>query len=207
MSKPDWENFAKAVLADWPTGDLEGSVLFDLSLQYGMIQEVPGGYNSDRHFDNEGICPEEGDPWYEYTFRGEAGPGLYSIHALSEQLEAARADAKEAEAYAEELEKRVAFVEEERRKTFQALLKVTKIHDDVEAKLATCEKYRDAYAECDRIGTQAVRDLEDKLAKAVEGLRDAVDAWDNHNKTGDMMQGHWVTDARATLAEIEGEKG
>jgi hypothetical protein len=74
------------------------------------------------------------------------------------------------------------------------------------AELATCEKYRDAYAECDRIGTQAVRDLEAKLAKAVEALRDAVDAWDNHNKTGDMMQGHWVTDARATLAEIEGEK-
>ena len=38
----------------------------------------------------------------------------------------------------------------------------------LEAKLATCEKYRDAYAECDRIGTQAVRDLEAKLAKAVE---------------------------------------
>ena len=36
-----------------------------------------------------------------------------------------------------------------------------------EAKLADCEKYRDAYAECDRIGTQAVRDLEAKLAKAV----------------------------------------
>jgi GH43 family beta-xylosidase len=49
--------------------------------------------------------------------------------------------------------------------------------------------------------------LEAKLAKAVEGLRDAVDAWDNHNKTGDMMQGYWVTNARATLAEIEGEKG
>jgi chromosome segregation ATPase len=49
--------------------------------------------------------------------------------------------------------------------------------------------------------------LEAKLAKAVEGLRDAVDAWDNHNKTGDMMQGHWVDEARATLAEIEGEKG
>jgi hypothetical protein len=39
-----------------------------------------------------------------------------------------------------------------------------------EVKLATCEKYRDAYAECDRIGTQAVRDLEAKLAKAVEAL-------------------------------------
>jgi hypothetical protein len=48
---------------------------------------------------------------------------------------------------------------------------------------------------------------EAKLAKVVEALRDAVHAWDNHNKTGDMMQGHWVTDARAVLAEIEGEKG
>jgi hypothetical protein len=56
--------------------------------------------------------------------------------ALTEQLEAARADAKEAEAYAEELEKRVAFVEGGRRKTLQALLKVTKIHDEVESKLA-----------------------------------------------------------------------
>ena len=40
------------------------------------------------------------------------------------------------------------------------------------------------------------------LAKTVEGLRDAVYAWDNHNKTGDMMQGHWVTDARATLSAV-----
>lgn len=103
--KPDWKNFAKAVLADWPTDDLEGSVLFDLSLQYGMIKEVPGGYNSEHHFDNYVICPEEGDPWYEYTFGGEAGPGLYSITSLTEQLAAAQQDANEAEAYAEELEK------------------------------------------------------------------------------------------------------
>ena len=41
----------------------------------------------------------------------------------------------------------------------------------IEAKLATCEKYRDAYAECDRIGTQAVRDLEAKLDKAVAALQ------------------------------------
>jgi hypothetical protein len=37
-----------------------------------------------------------------------------------------------------------------------------------EIKLATCEKYRDAYAACDRIGTQAVRDLEAKLAECLE---------------------------------------
>ena len=86
MGEPDWENFAKAVLTDWPTGDLDGSVLFELSLQYGMIQEVPGGYNSDHHIDAEGICPEEGDPWYEYTFRGEAGPGLYSITDMTKRI-------------------------------------------------------------------------------------------------------------------------
>ena len=92
MSEPDWENFAKAVLTDWPTGDLDGAVLFDLSLQYGMIQEVPGGYNSDHHIDAEGICPEDGDPWYEYTFRGEAGPGLYSINDMADRIEELEAE-------------------------------------------------------------------------------------------------------------------
>jgi hypothetical protein len=82
------------------------------------------------------------------------------IEALTEQLTAARQDAKEAEAYAEE-------VEADRKKTYEALLKVSRIHGEVEAKLATCERHRDAYAECDRIGTQAVRDLEAKLAKAL----------------------------------------
>ena len=45
------------------------------------------------------------------------------------------------------------------------------LHQATEAKLATCEKYRDAYAECDRIGTQAVRDLEAK----VEAMRGALE--------------------------------
>jgi phage shock protein A len=39
-----------------------------------------------------------------------------------------------------------------------------------EHKLATCEKYKAAYAECDKIGTQAVRDLEAKLNKAMGAL-------------------------------------
>jgi hypothetical protein len=63
------------------------------------------------------------------------------------------------------------------------------------------------WAEVSQTNYQRAKSAEAKLAKAVEALRDAVYAWDNHNKTGDMMQGHWVTDARATLAEIEGEKG
>lgn len=61
--------------------------------------------------------------------------------------------------------------------------------EELEAKLAACEKYRDAYAECDRIGTQAVRDLEAKLAKAVEALGEAIylldpDEEDIAKKTG-----------------------
>jgi hypothetical protein len=69
--------------------------------------------------------------------------------------------------------------------------------EELEAKLATCEKYRDAYAECDRIGTQAVRDLEAKLAKAVEALKYyAVEAlpWDDDDSLI----------ARTTLAELKG---
>lgn len=157
---------------------------------------------------------------------GDARDAALRIEALTEQLEAARADAKEAEAYAGELErdlktcrmaqvvmengiaeaekerdealnqldsarhsvdvleKRVAFVEDERRKTFQALLKVTKIHDEVEA----------------------------KLAKAVEALR-AVDALDpegmidgcsHHALRGLVLRMGEIS--RATLAETEGEK-
>jgi len=51
---------------------------------------------------------------------------------------------------------------------------------DLEAKLATCEKYRDAYDKMGRIGTEAYRDLEAKLAKAVEERDEAIrrrDAW------------------------------
>jgi hypothetical protein len=67
--------------------------------------------------------------------------------------------------------------------------------DRIEAligELATCEKYRDAYAEMGRIGTQAVRDLEAKLAKAVAALQ-----WCAMYGDGDV--------ALATLAEIKGE--
>ena len=41
------------------------------------------------------------------------------------------------------------------------------------------------------------------LAEAVEVLRDAVAAWELHNKTGDMMQGHWAGDARFLLNKLE----
>ncbi|WP_411975971.1 hypothetical protein [Sulfitobacter faviae] len=66
---PDWEGFGRAMLEDWPVRDVDGAELFDLSLKYGLIAEVPGGYDPEHHIDAEGISPETGDPWYEYTFR------------------------------------------------------------------------------------------------------------------------------------------
>ena len=114
--------------------------------------------------------------------------------ALTEQLEAARADAKEAEAYAEELERDL-------KTCCMAQTVMDNTVAELEAKLATCEKYRDAYAECDRIGTQAVRDLEARLAKVVEALEDLV-----RDCEADYPPSHGAIKyfALATLAEIKG---
>jgi chromosome segregation ATPase len=129
-----------------------------------------------------------------YAFKLSDANNTYSemhveLEALTEQLEAARADAKEAEAYAEELEKElnicrmaqvvmengIAEAEKERDDYAFKLADANNTYNEMHValseandKLATCEKYRDAYAECDRIGTQAVRELEAKLTTCEE---------------------------------------
>ena len=126
--------------------------------------------------------------------------------ALTEQLEAARADAKEAEAYAEELEK-------ERDRWKEAHAYATKSWSD------------QCYHEMNK--TQAA---EAKLAKAVEALTPSGDTKAEYmgefcfsqtmiGEDGDEVTVKtyvpWTTIkeimaailARATLAEIEGEKG
>jgi hypothetical protein len=72
----------------------------------------------------------------------------------------------------------------------------------LEAKLAACEKYRDAYAECDRIGTQAVRELEAKLAKAVEGFEELA-RLGNGDRYGNSF-GNLI--AQRYIAELTGGK-
>jgi hypothetical protein len=89
--KPDYEGFSRAMLTEWPTGDIDGAYLFECALQYGMIREVPGGYDPDNHMDTDGICPEPGDPWYEYTFGGKDGPGLFSLAEMRSEITALRA--------------------------------------------------------------------------------------------------------------------
>ena len=60
---------------------------------------------------------------------------------------------------------------------------------------------------CDwcRKSADRIEALTAKLAKAVEVIEWALISWDDHNKHGYNMQGDWVFDARATLAEIKGE--
>jgi chromosome segregation ATPase len=122
------------------------------------------------------------------------------IEALTEQLAAAQDDAKEAEAYAEELERER---DDYALKLMRAINTYTEMHLDIERlsdKLATCEKYRDAYAECDRIGTQAVRGLEAKLAKTVELALEECPF-----RAGTPKYDKWWHHRRTTLAEIKGE--
>jgi predicted nucleic acid-binding Zn-ribbon protein len=126
---------------------------------------------------------------------------LDRIKALTEQLEAARADAKEAEAYAEELEAM--------NKNQEAMIRqADRRGDALEAKLATCEKYRDAYAECDSIRTQAVRDRDANLAKLVSIAKRITSLEDTTEELAECgcarCKAHLKL--RATLAEIEGEK-
>ena len=39
----------------------------------------------------------------------------------------------------------------------------------------------------------------------LEALRDALDDWEIHNRSGDGMQGDWVHDARASIAKATGQ--
>ena len=70
------------------------------------------------------------------------------------------------------------------------------INEELEDKLATCEKYKAAYAECDRIGTQAVRDLEAKLARAVEFIQEV-------RRNGDTRLASMAIAVLAELGETE----
>ena len=68
---PDWEGFGRAMMSDWPTNGIDGSDLFDMAQNYGLVREIAGGFDPDNHIDAEGISPEAGDDWYEYNFGPE----------------------------------------------------------------------------------------------------------------------------------------
>jgi hypothetical protein len=51
-----------------------------------------------------------------------------------------------------------------------------------------------------------IEELEAKLAKAMDVIDWALICWDDHQEHGYNMQGDWVSDARATIAELTGGK-
>ena len=70
--------------------------------------------------------------------------------------------------------------------------------EDLEAKLAACEKYRDAYAKCDRIATQTVRGLEAKLVETICLARDVINGLVDSGDAFEVLN--------ATLQELKGKK-
>jgi hypothetical protein len=146
------------------------------------------------------------------------------IEALTEQLEAARADAKEAEDYAEELEKA-------RERLALAICGGEDAPGYANAQtVETLERVARDNASATMEQINRTLAAEAKLAKAVEAvsltvradnLREAYHALPNdHNRIGDKRsrKGHareaWLRafrkaakTSRAVLAEIEGEKG
>ena len=88
--------------------------------------------------------------------------------------------------------------------------------EQLEVKLATCKKYKVVYAEFDRIGTEAYRDLEAKLSKSEAKLKKAVEAlvmiadgpsemvWGVDSEVREKMR-EMESIAGLTLAELKGQ--
>ena len=63
-NKPDWESFGKAIMSNWPHGDVDGCELQDLAEQFNVIVPCEGGFDPNKHMDIDCVCPEKGDPWF-----------------------------------------------------------------------------------------------------------------------------------------------
>lgn len=143
---------------------ISGSVWFRESTQEWVLElegSINGTYFIDRHTEPSTTLPED-------------VPGLPSLYHADDRIEALTKERDEAKALQScgcsyDTPTDVCLGHH---RLFERLYAVQR--GKLEAKLATCERHRDAYAECDRIGTQAVRDLEAKLARAEWLLTDAA---------------------------------
>jgi hypothetical protein len=147
------------------------------------------------------------------------------IEALTEQLEAARADAKEAEAYAEELERGLKTCRMAQAVMENTVAEVVEERDhwqDVAGREGVCMTCRgprgapEPYGCSDCFNTgycgewhNEMHELREELAKAVEALRafKAFDDMPTKYKRPDVFEMSVRRKLLATLAEIEGEKG
>jgi DNA repair exonuclease SbcCD ATPase subunit len=123
---------------------------------------------------------------------------------MLEQLEAARADAKEAEAYAEELER-----------DLKTCRMAQAVMDNTVAELEReCDDYAFKLADANNTYSEmhvALSEANDKLAKAVEVLRGCretiLQLVNSRHSEAEGTDEDWVGDIDTALAEIEGENG
>jgi chromosome segregation ATPase len=156
--------------------------------------------------------------------RQQYGAEKSRAEALTEQLEAARADAKEAEAYAEELERDLNTC-----RMAQAVMDNTvaelvqerdEANDVIDKQGALLADAYGAYLDWDEVlKDRADHECKAKLAKVVELLKEArqdLEAYVTHDWPKDVHPHYdkkWERDMElcrridTTLAEIEGEKG
>ena len=131
-----------------------------------------------------------------------------TLKALTEQLEAAQADAKEAEAYAEELERDLKTCRMAQAVMDNTVAELVKERDEANEVIAKqgallADAYG-AYLDWDEVlKDRADHECKAKLVKAVEGLRVllATAYADDHAGWQDALR-----EARAIIAEIEGEQ-
>ena len=68
MSAPDWEGFARAIMAFWPEGGVDGCDIQDFAVKYRLIKSVAGGFDERVHADDFGVGAEAGDEWFMQAF-------------------------------------------------------------------------------------------------------------------------------------------
>jgi hypothetical protein len=61
-----WARLGVAIMKDWPEGcDLDGGQVCDIAEKAGVLFEIEGGFDPERHEDTYGIGADAGDPWFD----------------------------------------------------------------------------------------------------------------------------------------------
>lgn len=76
--------------------------------------------------------------------------------------------------------------------------------EELEAELLETQDRSNAFATKEYHTEIRAEQAEAKLAMAVDVIDWALICWDDHKEHGYMMQGDWVSDARAILAKLKG---
>jgi hypothetical protein len=207
-----WGYHPAGAIAAPPTGH---AYIIDTRMK-GRVYSIKG-FNPAREFESKDEAKAAAQADYEARIMAALEPSPAGVTVPDELYQAAKRDAEEAEAYAAELEAklkladeisnlqadRIQALEEERRKTFQALLRTTKIHDEAEAYAAELEAALKLHQDLDAISVAAVNSLTAQLAQAVEALELADAALSGANMNMRAVE----KKVKATIAELKGDRG